>query len=301
MGGDVWNHSADVLITPANNRLSGREGLDGMIHQKAGKELTQVTRNICLEMRKINAALRRRRRTLSSNRLPFPTTSPTSFTPLDPTADDPIRTRLDRNCFRNLRQFIHHHSGGGRCFIGRLTSDFHGRVCLPSPGRSTPDPPSSPRDDGRREDYGIRNYTIVVKKRTSSATCGPSTEKAKSVSWRGHDHAGLSSLSADRCGRVARSVERSLPLTLTSDALSRFRSTDSFIRFISLIRWARSLGRLTALRMLINHSSRRAAPHSATLNHSRGRCSGAGAETVFFPRLCATLGWSPDSMFQSGM
>ena len=26
-----------------------------MIHQKAGKELTQVTRNICLEMRKINA------------------------------------------------------------------------------------------------------------------------------------------------------------------------------------------------------------------------------------------------------
>ncbi|MBE54930.1 MAG: hypothetical protein CMB00_06855 [Euryarchaeota archaeon] len=55
MGGDVWNHSGDVLITPANNRLSGREGLDAMIHQKAGKELTQVTRNICLEMRKINA------------------------------------------------------------------------------------------------------------------------------------------------------------------------------------------------------------------------------------------------------
>ncbi|RJU91055.1 MAG: hypothetical protein DWC01_04335, partial [Candidatus Poseidoniales archaeon] len=55
MGGDVWNHSGDVLITPANNRLSGREGLDGMIHQKAGKELTQVTRNICLDMRKINA------------------------------------------------------------------------------------------------------------------------------------------------------------------------------------------------------------------------------------------------------
>ena len=55
MGGDVWNHSGDVLITPANNRLSGREGLDAMIHQKAGKELTQVTRNICLDMRKINA------------------------------------------------------------------------------------------------------------------------------------------------------------------------------------------------------------------------------------------------------
>ena len=55
MGGDVWNHAGDVLITPANNRLSGREGLDAMIHQKAGKELTQVTRNICLDMRKINA------------------------------------------------------------------------------------------------------------------------------------------------------------------------------------------------------------------------------------------------------
>ena len=43
MGGDVWNHSADVLITPANNRLSGREGLDGMIHQKAGKESVSYT------------------------------------------------------------------------------------------------------------------------------------------------------------------------------------------------------------------------------------------------------------------
>ena len=55
VGGDVWNHSGDVLITPANNRLSGREGLDALIHGKAGAELTQVTRNICLEMRKINA------------------------------------------------------------------------------------------------------------------------------------------------------------------------------------------------------------------------------------------------------
>ena len=55
VGGDVWNHEGDVLITPANNRLSGREGIDHMIHQKAGEELTQATRNICLEMRKINA------------------------------------------------------------------------------------------------------------------------------------------------------------------------------------------------------------------------------------------------------
>ena len=55
VGGEVWNHSGDVLITPANNRLSGREGLDALIHKKAGQELTDVTRNICLEMRKINA------------------------------------------------------------------------------------------------------------------------------------------------------------------------------------------------------------------------------------------------------
>ena len=55
VGGDLWNHEGDVLITPANNRLSGREGLDHMVHQKAGEELTQATRNICLEMRKINA------------------------------------------------------------------------------------------------------------------------------------------------------------------------------------------------------------------------------------------------------
>jgi len=55
VGGEVWNHSGDALITPANNRLSGREGLDALIHKKAGQELTDVTRNICLEMRKINA------------------------------------------------------------------------------------------------------------------------------------------------------------------------------------------------------------------------------------------------------
>jgi len=55
VGGDLWDHEGDVLITPANNRLSGREGLDSLVHAKAGEELTQVTRNICLEMRKINA------------------------------------------------------------------------------------------------------------------------------------------------------------------------------------------------------------------------------------------------------
>ena len=55
-------------------------------------------------------------------------------------------------------------------------------------------------------------------------------------------------------------------LTFDRDALSKFRSTESFIRFISLMRCVRSLGRFTALRMLINHSSRSAAPHSGTRN-----------------------------------
>lgn len=55
LGGDLWDHEGDVLVTPANNRLSGREGLGALVHAKAGQELTQVTRNICLEMRKINA------------------------------------------------------------------------------------------------------------------------------------------------------------------------------------------------------------------------------------------------------
>ena len=55
VGGDIWNHSGDAMITPANNRLSGREGLDNQIHQKAGQELTDTTRQICLDMRKINA------------------------------------------------------------------------------------------------------------------------------------------------------------------------------------------------------------------------------------------------------
>ena len=32
VGGDVWDHNGDALVTPANNRLSGREGLDAQIH-----------------------------------------------------------------------------------------------------------------------------------------------------------------------------------------------------------------------------------------------------------------------------
>jgi len=55
VGGEPWHHSGDVLITPANNRLSGREGMDARIHAEAGEEMTQATRQICLDQRKINA------------------------------------------------------------------------------------------------------------------------------------------------------------------------------------------------------------------------------------------------------
>ena len=37
VGGDVWNHEGDVLITAANIRLSGREGIGYMVHQNAGE------------------------------------------------------------------------------------------------------------------------------------------------------------------------------------------------------------------------------------------------------------------------
>ena len=80
VGGDVWNHEGDVLIAPANNRLSGREGLDNMIHQKAGQELTQATRNICLEMRKSTHLHVQSPTMLSQNRMHWQTDSSISFT-----------------------------------------------------------------------------------------------------------------------------------------------------------------------------------------------------------------------------
>lgn len=54
VGGEIYQHPGDVLITPANNRLSGREGLDAMIHNKAGPELMQACRDIAIEQRKTN-------------------------------------------------------------------------------------------------------------------------------------------------------------------------------------------------------------------------------------------------------
>ena len=37
IGGDLHLQEADVVITPANNRLSGREGIDAQIHNAAGE------------------------------------------------------------------------------------------------------------------------------------------------------------------------------------------------------------------------------------------------------------------------
>ena len=36
MYGDLTKEDGDVLVTPANNRLAGREGVDEMVHQAAG-------------------------------------------------------------------------------------------------------------------------------------------------------------------------------------------------------------------------------------------------------------------------
>ncbi len=46
--------SADAIIAPANNRLSGREGLDALIHKVAGEDLTAKCREISVEQRKSN-------------------------------------------------------------------------------------------------------------------------------------------------------------------------------------------------------------------------------------------------------
>lgn len=41
IGGDLHLQEADAVITPANNRLSGREGIDAQIHNAAGEELRE--------------------------------------------------------------------------------------------------------------------------------------------------------------------------------------------------------------------------------------------------------------------
>ena len=54
VGGELHQQEADVIIAPANNRLSGRETLDSNIHKAAGEELTEKCREISVEQRKLN-------------------------------------------------------------------------------------------------------------------------------------------------------------------------------------------------------------------------------------------------------
>ena len=54
IGGDLHKQEADVLITPANNRLSGREGLDAQVHLAAGDDLRQKCRDISVVQRTKN-------------------------------------------------------------------------------------------------------------------------------------------------------------------------------------------------------------------------------------------------------
>ena len=54
IGGELHLQEADVVITPANNRLSGREGLDAQIHKAAGDELRDFCTAVRVEQRKLN-------------------------------------------------------------------------------------------------------------------------------------------------------------------------------------------------------------------------------------------------------
>ncbi len=54
VGGELHLQEADAVVTPANNRLSGREGLDANIHKAAGDELREFCRQVSIEQRKLN-------------------------------------------------------------------------------------------------------------------------------------------------------------------------------------------------------------------------------------------------------
>ena len=54
IGGELHLQEADAVITPANNRLSGREGLDAQIHKAAGNELRDFCTEVRVEQRKLN-------------------------------------------------------------------------------------------------------------------------------------------------------------------------------------------------------------------------------------------------------
>ena len=52
--GNILRVEGDLLVTTANNRLAGREGLDEKIQQKAGPELRDFCHGIAVERRKEN-------------------------------------------------------------------------------------------------------------------------------------------------------------------------------------------------------------------------------------------------------
>ncbi len=52
--GNILRVEGDLLVTTANNRLAGREGLDEKIQQKAGPELREFCHGIAVERRKEN-------------------------------------------------------------------------------------------------------------------------------------------------------------------------------------------------------------------------------------------------------
>ena len=52
--GDVLKTECDILVTGANNRLSGREGIDAKIHKAAGEELREACAQIARGQRALN-------------------------------------------------------------------------------------------------------------------------------------------------------------------------------------------------------------------------------------------------------
>jgi len=52
--GDLSKHEADIIATPSDNRLSGREGIDAKVYDVAGEELREACKKIAIEQRKSN-------------------------------------------------------------------------------------------------------------------------------------------------------------------------------------------------------------------------------------------------------
>ena len=52
--GDLSKHEADLIATPSDNRLSGREGIDAKVYDVAGDELREACKEISIQQRKLN-------------------------------------------------------------------------------------------------------------------------------------------------------------------------------------------------------------------------------------------------------